>query len=62
MKMTGDWNFGIYKVTHERGEGSDQTFTEEIICTESESLQESNFVLEFKISINAYIEEGNRLH
>ena len=49
MKITGTWNFDTYQVTHVKGESNDQTFTEEIICTESESLSYSNFALEFKI-------------
>lgn len=54
MKITENGNFGTYKVTHVKGERSDQTFTEEIVCT-SENLQESNFLLEFKVSPNAYL-------
>lgn len=28
MKTTGDWNFGIYKVSHVKGENSGQTLVQ----------------------------------
>lgn len=57
MNIPGGWNFGICKVTHVKEKVVTNFLTEEITCTESESCQEFNFVLEFKLSPNGYISQ-----
>lgn len=57
MNIPGGWNFGICKVTHVKEKVVTNFLTEEITCTESESCQEFNFVLAFKLSPNGYISQ-----